>query len=779
MIRFKSLQSRITALYSAAFGLAMILVAVGMQVAISRSAEEKVRSELNSSAQVINRIWSMHDQELEGVARPLALDFGFREAVATNDDATIRSALYNIASRIDVSNAFVVRYDGRIVGMSPVEDADYDARLWDELDSGWQSGALRLNGATYQAVAAEIKAPALIGWLVLGRRLDASEVEQLSALSAVPVSASVVRRLDAGTWVYDRTGRPVTDADVGRVLERMSASAADRPEGLSARLGGKMVLARPLGTFGGQATTALVLDFSIADALAEYDLLKLAVLLAGMIGLLLVSFASTRLARHIVRPIATLEQAAKSLERGEWTTVPVASDDEIGSLSSSFNAMSAGIAQRENRIRHMAYHDALTDLPNRLQLAEKLDEVLAEVARDGGSVAVLCLDLDNFKIINDTLGHGVGDKVLKIVADRLRGAAEGHFLAHTGGDEFCVLLSGSAVDAAGDTAQLLIDRLSEPLTVEGQFLKAGLSIGISKAPDDSMVADDLLKHADLALHTAKAAGRGRFRHFTVALDEEANERRKVEMDLHGALANGEFELYFQPLFDLASNRFSAFEALIRWNHPDKGLVSPIDFIPIAEETGLIVPIGEWVLKEACRQATGWPEDIRVAVNFSTVQFETSGIRNLVFQALATSGLAPGRLEIEITESLFLESSGQVLDTLHGLKQIGVRIALDDFGTGFSSLSYLRRFPFDKIKIDRSFILELLKTREANAVVKAIADLAAALNMETTAEGVEEPEQVEALRAHGCTNVQGYLFSKPVPAADVLPLIEANANRRAA
>ena len=779
MIRFKSLQSRITALYSAAFGLAMILVAVGMQVAISRSAEEKVRSELNSSAQVINRIWSMHDQELEGVARPLALDFGFREAVATNDDATIRSALYNIASRIDVSNAFVVRYDGRIVGMSPVEDADYDARLWDELDSGWQSGALRLNGATYQAVAAEIKAPALIGWLVLGRRLDAGEVEQLSALSAVPVSASVVRRLDAGTWVYDRTGRPVTDADVGRVLERMSASAADRPEGLSARLGGKMVLARPLGTFGGQATTALVLDFSIADALAEYDLLKLAVLLAGMIGLLLVSFASTRLARHIVRPIATLEQAAKSLERGEWTTVPVASNDEIGSLSSSFNAMSAGIAQRENRIRHMAYHDALTDLPNRLQLAEKLDEVLAEVARDGGSVAVLCLDLDNFKIINDTLGHGVGDKVLKIVADRLRGAAEGHFLAHTGGDEFCVLLSGSAVDAAGDTAQLLIDRLSEPLTVEGQFLKAGLSIGISKAPDDSMVADDLLKHADLALHTAKAAGRGRFRHFTVALDEEANQRRKIEMDLHGALANGEFELYFQPLFDLASNRFSAFEALIRWNHPDKGLVSPIDFIPIAEETGLIVPIGEWVLKEACRQATGWPEDIRVAVNFSTVQFETSGIRNLVFQALATSGLAPGRLEIEITESLFLESSGQVLDTLHGLKQIGVRIALDDFGTGFSSLSYLRRFPFDKIKIDRSFILELLKTREANAVVKAIADLAAALNMETTAEGVEEPEQVEALRAHGCTNVQGYLFSKPVPAADVLPLIEANANRRAA
>ena len=779
MIRFRSLQSRITALYSAAFGLAMVLVAIGMQAAISRSAENMVRSELDASARVINQIWTMNDKELESVARPLALDFGFREAVATDDTETIRSALYNITTRIDVSNAFVVKYDGRIVGMSPEEDAAHDEALWNELDSGWQSGALRLNGATFQAVAAEIKAPALIGWLVLGQRLDSGEVEKLSTLSAVPVSASVVRRQEDGAWVYNGNSHPVSDMDVAGLLERMSSSAAERQQGLSGRLDGKMVLARPLGTFGGIATTALVLDFSIADALAEYDLMKLAVLLAGIVGLLIVSFASMRLARHIVRPIAVLEQAAKSLEKGCWTTVPVESDDEIGSLSRSFNAMSAGISQRENRIRHMAYHDALTDLPNRLQLSEKLEALLAGIARDGGALAVLCLGLDNFKIINDTLGHAVGDKLLRVVADRLEAVTAGHFLARTGGDEFCVLLSGIDVQSAGETAQSLIDRLDEPMTVEGHFLRAAVSIGISRAPEDSMAEDNLLKHADLALHAAKAAGRGGFRYFTAELDEEANQRRAVEMDLHDALANGEFELYFQPLFDLASNRFSSFEALIRWNHPKKGLVSPVDFIPVAEETGLIVPIGEWVLKEACRHAVAWPSDIRVAVNFSTVQFETPGIGNLVFHALATSGLAPERLEVEITESLFLESSGPILETLHSLKQIGVRIALDDFGTGFSSLSYLRRFPFDKIKIDRSFILELLKTREANAVVKAITDLAAALNMETTAEGVEEPEQVEALREHGCTTVQGYLFSKPVPAFEVLPLIEANASRRAA
>ena len=321
--------------------------------------------------------------------------------------------------------------------------------------------------------------------------------------------------------------------------------------------------------------------------------------------------------------------------------------------------------------------------------------------------------------------------------------------------------------------------LAEPLTIAGHHLKAGASVGISRAPDDSVVADDLLKHADLALHAAKAAGRGRACRFTAHLDHEAQQRRAVEMDLHRALANGEFELYFQPLFDLASNRFCAFEALIRWHHPERGLVGPMDFIPIAEETGLIGAIGEWALKEACRQAVTWPEDIRVAVNFSTVQFQNAGLRNVVFQALATTGLTPDRLEVEITESLFLENSGPILEILHGLKQIGVRIALDDFGTGFSSLSYLRRFPFDKIKIDRSFILELLREREASAVVKAITDLAAALNMETTAEGVEEFEQVEALRAHGCTNVQGYLFSEPVPASEVLPLLAAEATRRAA
>jgi diguanylate cyclase (GGDEF)-like protein len=778
-MRFRSLQSRITALYSATFGLVMILVAVAMQWAITDSAEDKVRAELVSSAAVIDRIWAMRSTELESVALPLALDFGFREAVATDDDATIRSALANIANRIDLPNAFVVRYDGRIVGMQPGQDSAYDAELWDQLDSGWQAGALRRNGQTFQAVAAEIRAPSLIGWLVLGRELDAGEMKELSSLSAVPVTAAVIRRTGEGEWVYDASGEPVARQGIAELLARMKPGAPTAPEVEAERLDDSMVLVRPLGASDATASTALMLEFSIGDALADYDFLRLAVVVAGLLGLLLVAYASARLARHIVQPISTLERAVRALEQGRWTEVPVTSDDEIGLLGRSFNAMSAGIAQREGRIRHMAYHDALTDLPNRLQLTEALEQRFQAVVLDGGALAVLCIDLDNFKIINDTLGAQVGDKLLKLAAARLAEAAGGHFLARTGGDEFCVGLDGDAVGAAMEIAEALIARMAEPLTIEGHFLKAGVSVGISQAPDDTVLADDLLKHADLALHAAKAAGRGRACRFTADLDQEANQRRAVEMDLHRAIANGEFELYFQPLFDLTSNRFCAFEALIRWNHPERGRVGPMEFIPIAEETGLIVPIGEWALKEACRQAMTWPEDIRVAVNFSTVQFQNAGLRNVVFQTLATTGLAPDRLEIEITESLFLESSGPILEILHGLKAIGVRIALDDFGTGFSSLSYLRRFPFDKIKIDRSFILELLREREASAVVKAITDLAAALNMETTAEGVEEFEQVEALRAHGCTNVQGYLFSEPVPASEVLPLLAVEAGRRAA
>ena len=671
-----------------------------------------------------------------------------------------------MASRIETPHAFVVKYDGSIVGMNPSQDRENDAELWDALDQGWHSGALHLQDATYQAVSAEIRAPNLIGWLVIGRRLDKNEMSEISQLSSVPVRARIVRQVPDGGWVFDATGQHLREGNALALLEEMSLMTDGMPNALSKRVGGTMVLVRPLGSTNGSMKTAMMLEFSVASAMAEYDPLRWAVAIAGFFGLALVAVSSMMLARTIVRPIHELQRAVRKLEAGEVSYVTPKGGDEI--------------VERERQIRHLAYHDALTGLPNRHKLSEDLDAMIAHQGDREDIVGLLCIGLDDFKIVNDTLGHDIGDKVLKTVSLRLQELAEDRHLSRIGGDQFCLILQGRAGSSEfGEFPENVIAVLGSGVQIEGHHVVARASIGIAQAPRDGNTANDLIKRAELAMFKAKERGSGIVRDFDESFDALAHHRRTIEIDMHTALEEGQFVLYFQPLFDLASNRFSAFEALVRWRHPVRGLIPPAEFIPIAEETGLIVPLGEWVLKEACRHAANWPEHIKVAVNFSTVQFNSPGIKNLVFQTLAVTGLDAKRLEIEITESIFLENAATVLETLYGLKALGVRIAMDDFGTGYSSLSYLRKFPFDKIKIDRSFIIELLNEADASAVVKAIVQLASALNMETTAEGVEEPDQVEVLRKHGCTTVQGYFFSKPVPGEDVSQLLEDDRRRRAA
>jgi diguanylate cyclase (GGDEF)-like protein len=459
--------------------------------------------------------------------------------------------------------------------------------------------------------------------------------------------------------------------------------------------------------------------------------------------------------------------------------VPVEDDDELGRLAASFNRMAEGIAERERRITHLAFNDVLTGLPNRALFQEHLELELRARERNGGTVAVLCVDLDDFKSVNDTLGHPVGDALLRRIGERLRTDLSKCFVARLGGDEFVIVASGENVERL---AQRTIELIEEPVMIEGHKLDPGASIGVAIAPADGEDGGTLLKNADLALYRAKELGRHTFAFFEEALNQRAQERRQLEGDLRTALNEGQFELHFQPLFDLGKNRIGSFEALLRWNHPTRGKVGPTEFIPVAEDTGLIVEIGAWALREACAQATRWPDHVRIAVNVSPVQFRRPGLTQIVFQALTASGLAPSRLELEITESIFLEGTDATLKALHSLRDLGVRIALDDFGTGYSSLSYLQSFPFDKIKIDRSFIQHLLTRPGAIAIVHAITDLARALGMETTAEGVEENGQLDELREHGCTSVQGFLFSRPIDAAAVDALLadeEPGAGRKVA
>jgi diguanylate cyclase (GGDEF)-like protein len=421
----------------------------------------------------------------------------------------------------------------------------------------------------------------------------------------------------------------------------------------------------------------------------------------------------------------------------------------------------------EERIAHMARHDALTDLPNRVLLRERLDHELKRVKR-GECLAVLCLDLDQFKSVNDALGHPVGDELLKLVGDRLRGCTrELDTVARLGGDEFAIIMTQVAqpTDAAA-LSKRIRDSITRPYQIDGHQIVTDISIGISVAPHDAMESDALLRNADMALYGAKADGRGTYRFFEPDMNTRMKARRELEMDLRKALVGEEFELHYQPLVDLQTNDVNAFEALLRWHHPARGLISPADFIPIAEETGLIVPLGEWVLKTACKEAVSWPDHIKVAVNLSPAQLNNRNLLNVVQAVLAQSGLSPHKLQLEITETVLLQNTFATLATLHELRKMGVQIALDDFGTGYSSLSYLRSFPFDKIKIDRSFIQDLCNGAEPFAIVHAVAGLAKCLNMTSTAEGVETQQQLELLQAMGCTEMQGYLFSRAKPAKEI-------------
>jgi diguanylate cyclase (GGDEF)-like protein len=423
--------------------------------------------------------------------------------------------------------------------------------------------------------------------------------------------------------------------------------------------------------------------------------------------------------------------------------------------------------QAEIKIAHMARHDALTDLPNRMLLRERLGEALEHVER-GQRLAVLYLDLDQFKNVNDSLGHPTGDELLQVVAGRLRGCVrDKDTICRVGGDEFFIIQPdiGDAADAAR-LARRISDAIRAPYDLHGHLVVVDASIGIALAPTDGTDANELLKNADMALYGAKADGRGVYRFFEPNMDARMKERRTLELALRKAFDNGEFELYYQPVFNLDKGDVRCCEALLRWHHPERGMVSPADFIPVAEEIGLIVALGEWVIRQACDDAARWPDDVSVAVNLSPTQLNSKNLLPTVLNALASSGLPAHRLELEITEAVLMQNSEVTLRTLHQLRSLGMRISMDDFGTGYSSLSYLRSFPFDKIKIDRCFIKGLGDSSEADAIVQAVAGLADNLQMTTTAEGVETREQLDRVRALGCTDVQGFFYSPAVPVQEV-------------
>ncbi len=743
-LRFRTLKLRIAVVYAALFAIVLATVVLLAGNGVARFGENSASRDLAANARVFDEIIGLRAKQMRASTDILSRDFGFREAVATHDDATIESALLSLRQRSNSAAAFVVGLDGSMVGSSDANLPPVES-LWSALDGGQERGMIRLGGLLALAAASPIQVPDTVGWLVLAQPLDAAEMRRLSRLAAVDIGARVVGASQLSPALRRAAlGQVVETGGSERILHHVTALPALQ-EGLRPRL---------------------VLDHSLTAALAEYAGLQWLLAALAAAGLTLVIAASWRVARTITRPLSALDAATRRLGEGKNAKVAVTSDDEIGRLGTSFNTMVDAIAERERQITHVALHDGLTNLPNRKLFVEQLDHALAR-RRDDAQLMVVYVDLDDFKVVNDTLGHPAGDALLRNVASHLQEVLGDAIVARLGGDEFAILLTDLA---ASENLAALADRLQDcfdrSVLIDGQQADASASLGIAVAPADGTDGITLMKNADLALYRAKRDGKSTYHFFEQSLDEQARHRRQMELDLRLAIRDGGFELHFQPLYSLREERLKAFEALIRWPHPQRGMISPADFIPLAEETGLIVQIGEWVIREACRQAASWPGDISVAVNVSPKQFLSPNLAIVVMSALTTAGLPATRLELEITESIFISNVERTLDALHGLRKLGVRIALDDFGTGYSSLSYLRSFPFDKLKIDQSFVRDLTAGGNANAVIRAITTLADALGMETLAEGVEEEAQAEILRQEGCRQIQGYLLSKPINAAAV-------------
>ncbi|PLK24677.1 GGDEF domain-containing protein [Porphyrobacter sp. TH134] len=751
-LQFGALSTRIALLYAGLFALVLGLIVSLAVGGLARFGEASASRDLAANARVFDEILAARARQMGDQADVLAHDFGFREAVATADAATIASALTSLEDRVRSDMAFVVTLEGELLAADasgvPAPDT-----LWARLDEGGKRGIIRTDRGLALAAASPIEAPDLIGWLVIAQPLDRAELDRLVDLAPIALEAQVVEAARQPAWLRNAKADAVFERQENERLLYHVSNLAVLQDGIAPRL---------------------VLRHALEKSLSAYTELKVWLVLLAAGGIMLVLGLSWKVARSVTEPLQQLDEATRLIGEGREVSLNIATDDEIGRLAGSFNQMVAAIEERERQIIHVGLHDGLTGLPNRKLFTEQLANTLSR-RRAGEQVMVAYIDLDDFKMVNDTLGHPAGDTLLRMVAGHLCEDLPDALIARLGGDEFAILIDGIGDKASlGNIADALQRSFERPLSINGQHAACGASIGIAMAPGDGEDGTTLMKNADLALYRAKHEGKSTYHFFEPSLDEAARQRRQLELDLRAAIKEGGFELNFQPLYSLAEKRLTGFEALIRWNHPTRGRVNPAEFIALAEETGLIIPIGEWVLREACHQASTWPDNVTVAVNVSPKQFTATGIVSTVLSALSSSGIAPARLELEITESIFIADIETTLATLHSLRNLGVKIALDDFGTGYSSLSYLRSFPFDKVKIDKSFVEDLGTSSSGHAMIRAITTLANALGMATLAEGVEDVAQFEVLEREGCQNIQGYLFSRPVPAGAVAAMLRDGA-----
>jgi diguanylate cyclase (GGDEF)-like protein len=776
-MRIRRLQTRIIVFFVALLALVQVAAFMFVNAANSKNAHAKVEEELNVGQRVFARLLDQNADKLKLSARVLAADFAFREAIATHDMGTISSVLTNHGARIGADAMLFVDLNGTVIAdtLRPQGEArpfEYPA-LIKANKNGASAGMEVLDGRAFQLVAVPVLAPLPIGWVVMGFAVDDALARDLRQLTELEVSFA----LDAPQgW---RVLASTLSVDDQHALLASMPARSDEVSKLVMTLAGidHQALVIPLDD-NDNARIVAVLHRSLDSALAAFERLRNTLIVLAVLSVLLSVIGSAAVARNITRPLESLASAASRIEQGDYNDpVNIKRADEIGVLASSLNHMRGSIADREKRILKLAYEDPLTDLANRSRFNNELERAITQASQSGTRLTILMMDLDRFKYVNDTLGHGVGDHVLREVSARLqRTVHRAECIARLGGDEFAMLIRHDSPEDFIDTARQIIVSLEAPILFEGQPLDVGTSIGIAHFPEHGTDAQKLLRNADIAMYAAK---RNKTGFATYERDYDTNQQEHLSLlgELRRAVERNELRLYYQPKVSLHSSHVSAVEALIRWEHPTRGLVPPSQFIPFAEHTGYIKLLTRWIIREAVRQCGEWLREgltLQVSVNISARDLMNRELPEHVANLLAEYDVTPGLLCLEITESGFMEDPVHAQKVLDRLAELGVKLSIDDYGTGYSSLSYIMKLPVQELKIDQSFISRMASDAEISTIVRSTIDLGHNLGLQVVAEGVEDAAVWNMLRSLGCDDAQGYFMSRPLEPVALAKWIRANA-----
>ena len=759
-----SLAFRIVVFFVGLLATVLIAAFVVVSAADLRISHDTAATELHTGERVFHRLLEQRSAQLQQAANVVALDFGFRQAVATGETDTIVSVLQNHGSRIHAQLVMLSSLDNRILADTVRPERrgtpyPFPQLLKQPQDARVPTDVEWIDGRLYQLVAVPVQAPITIGWVTMGFVVDDATVRDLSELSGLQVSLLGQAN---GAWRSFASGLPQTQRDALAGTLPAHPAVSDRIE-----LGGEAYEYR-LSQLGGQNGQTIygLFTLSVRESLAPfYALQKTLVVLAG-IALLVCLAAGLKIARRITGPLRDLAEVARRIQRGDYRqTLDTPDQTEIGQLSGSLAHMQAAIAEREAEISKLAFQDTLTGLPNRLRFNQLLGSAIADAARVNGPLAVLLIDLDRFQQINDTLGHPTGDRVLQEVGTRLREAIrQEDIVARISGDEFALFLPGARYSDAMHTITRIHHVFDRRFELDGRPLDLRASVGVAGYPEHGSDATELMRCADLAMYRAKRSGQ-REALYDPSYLTFRQEHLSLLGDLQRAVERNELTLYFQPKVQLSDGLAREAEALVRWIHPERGFVPPGDFIPFAEQTGYIREVTRWVLAHAIQQAGEWAQadkPIKVSVNLSTRDLKDEHLPVLVGELLTRYTLDPTLLCLEITESGFMEDPGHALGILKRLRALGVGLAIDDYGTGFSSLAYLRQLPITELKIDRAFVLELDRNLSDRMIVQSTIEMAHRLGLHVVAEGVETQAIVDVLAGLGCDLIQGYFYSKPVP-----------------